>query len=83
MATRYRFSNINGWVCAQFYFDIFPFQLDARNFITEDTLEEEIEKALNSRVNYNYAIDLSGNKYIELADTTLEKMPKEKEAATS
>ena len=42
-------------------------------------MEEEIEKALNTRVNYNYAIDMGGNKYIELADMTLEKVQQRKQ----
>ncbi len=28
----------------------------------------EIEKALNTRVNYNFAIDLDGHRYVELPD---------------
>ena len=50
---------------------------EAKNFITMETLEEEIEKALNTRVNYNFAIDLKGNKYVELPDGTVEKEEKQ------
>lgn len=44
----------------------------AKTFIDVDRLDEEIEKALNVRINYNFAIDLEGNKYIEMSDGSIE-----------
>ncbi len=44
----------------------------ATEFITLENLEEEIEKALNKRINYNFAIDLDGNRYVEQADYSTE-----------
>ena len=46
--------------------------MDAKSFIKPENLDEAIEQALNSRVNYNFAIDLSGNRHIELSDGTCE-----------
>ena len=38
------------------------------SFIEPKDFDAEIEKALNMRVNYNFAIDLDGNRYIERPD---------------
>lgn len=46
----------------------FDFQELSKNFITLDNLEMEIEKTLNTKVNYNFSIDLKGNKYLEMPD---------------
>ena len=58
----------------QFY--IF-FQEAAKFFISTENLEQEIEKALNMEVNYNFSIDLKGNRYIERPDYSTEKSPQE------
>ncbi|XP_064603791.1 small ribosomal subunit protein mS26-like [Liolophura sinensis] len=34
----------------------------AKTFVTEETLDEEVEKVLNMRKDYNFAIDAEGNK---------------------
>ena len=51
----------------------------AKTFIDVGRLEEEIEKALNVRINYNFAIDLEGNKYIEMSDGSIELQAKTNE----
>ena len=41
-------------------------------FIDRNNLELEIEKALNKTVNYNFAIDLEGSRYVEKSDKSAE-----------
>lgn len=50
-------------------------------FITPETLDEAIDRALGNMQDYNYAIDLQGNKYVG-RDTSITPT-KEKEAASS
>lgn len=50
-------------------------------FITPETLEEAIDHALANTQDYNYAIDLHGNKYVG-RDTPISPN-KEKDAANS
>ena len=45
-----------------------PLQEDSKSFITLDNLDTEIEKLLNLRQDYNFAIDKQGNKIS--SDTT-------------
>jgi len=47
-----------------------------KEFFDMDNLDLEIEKVLNRRVNYNFAIDLEGNRHIEQADGTTVLVPK-------
>ena len=48
------------------------FQEASLQFITAENLELEIEKALNKTVNYNFAIDLQGNRHVEKSDKSAE-----------
>ena len=56
------------------------FQAQIKNFITLENLEEEIEKSLNTRISYNFAIDSKGNKYVELPDGSVAKEDKQAKA---
>ena len=47
-------------------------QAELASFVDVTNLEEEIEKSLNLRVNHNFAIDIEGNRYIELPDGSTE-----------
>ena len=49
----------------------------AKTFISEDNLEQELEKALDERHNYNFAIDLEGNQYLETSSGQLQTEEKE------
>ena len=53
---------------------LFIFQEESKNFITEETLEQELEKALDGRADYNFAIDLQGNQYFDI-DTRQSRAP--------
>ncbi|XP_067656608.1 small ribosomal subunit protein mS26-like [Haliotis asinina] len=46
---------------------------ESKNFITEENLDEEIEKLLNSRKDYNFAIDSSGKKVTDFDNPTSPK----------
>lgn len=46
---------------------------NSAHFIQMSSLEMEIEKALNQRFNYNFCIDLDGNRYVEQPDGTTSK----------
>ncbi|XP_046562789.1 probable 28S ribosomal protein S26, mitochondrial [Haliotis rubra] len=43
---------------------------ESKNFITEDNLDQEIEKLLNSRKDYNFAIDSSGKQVTDFDNPT-------------
>ncbi len=51
----------------------FYFQEAAKFFIPEEKMEEEIEKALDVTFNYNFAMDLEGNRHIERPDFSTKK----------
>jgi len=48
-----------------------------KEFFDMDNLDVEIEKVLNRRVNYNFAIDLEGNRHLEQADGSTVLVPKQ------
>ena len=53
------------------------FQEQAKEFISMDNLEEEIERVLNTRTSYDFAIDSDGNKIqdeIQSSDNRSEKV---------
>ena len=58
---------------------VIVFQELSKGFIDPERLEEEIEKALNIRINYNFAVDLEGNRYMEMADGSIEMETKAKD----
>lgn len=43
-------------------------QEESKHFIDVENIEGEIEKALDCKVKFNFAIDLEGNKYFKLPD---------------
>ena len=51
-------------------------------YITLENLEEEIEKALDTKVDYNFAIDQQGNRYLGL-DLEPQKQTVDKESEES
>lgn len=40
-------------------------KIEAKTFITRDNIDKAIEEALANVVNYNAAIDMQGNKYVD------------------
>ncbi|CAD5113027.1 DgyrCDS2227 [Dimorphilus gyrociliatus] len=45
---------------------------NSKQFIDMDDIDNEIEKALNSRADYNFAIDVFGNRYYNSSQTSSE-----------
>jgi hypothetical protein len=51
---------------------LFVPQAEVSSFIDMSALEMEIDRALNTRVSYNWAIDTEGRRYMEDADGSIE-----------